>query len=128
MTPVDVFREAADRGLSLRINGEKLRVTPAERLMPDFAETLKAHRSKLLSMLALPFVMVYSKALGETIFFCQDEAIKEALIEAGAQPWEIYTRAELQILVAQNRIKPLTQAELRKVHEIKRTIGARIAG
>jgi hypothetical protein len=34
---------------------------------------------------------------------------------------------ELRILVAQNRIKPLTQAELRKIHKIKRTFGARIA-
>jgi hypothetical protein len=39
--------------------------------------------------------------------------------------WSIYIRAELQILVAQNRVAPLTQAELRKVHEIKRTFGAR---
>lgn len=127
MTPVDVLREATERGLSLKINGDKLRVTPAERLMPDFAEKLKAHKSHLLSMLGLPFVMVFSEALGETIFFCEDEATKTALVQTGADPWSIYTKDELRILVAQNRVKPLTQAELRKVHEIKRTFNARIS-
>jgi hypothetical protein len=64
--------------------------------------------------------------LGKTIFFCEDDATKAALVKAGAEPWSVYTRDELRILVAQNRIKPLTQAELRKVHQIKRTFGARI--
>jgi hypothetical protein len=71
--------------------------------------------------------MVYSEALGETIFFSEDEDTKATLIEAGAESWSIYTRAELQVLVAQNRIKPLTQAELRKVHTLKRTFDARMA-
>jgi hypothetical protein len=87
----------------------------------------RAHKWHLLSSLRLPFVMVYSETLGETIFFCQDEDTKAALIEAGAEPWSIYTRDELQVLMTQNRIKPFTQAELRKVHDIKRTLGARIA-
>ena len=56
-----------------------------------------------------------------------DEPTKTALVEAGAEPWSIYTRDELRILVAQNRVAPLSHAELRKVHEIKRTFGARIA-
>jgi hypothetical protein len=30
MTPLDVSQEATRRGLSVRINGEKSRVTPAE--------------------------------------------------------------------------------------------------
>jgi hypothetical protein len=80
-----------------------------------------------LALLRLPFVLVDSKAVGELLFFVQDEATKEALVEAGAEPWSIYTRDELQVLMTQNRIKPFTQAELRKVHDIKRTFGARIA-
>ena len=127
MTPVDVLQEAARRSLSLSVNGQKLRVTPANLLTPDFAETLKAHKWHLLSMLRCPFLMVHSESLGETIFLCEDEATKEALVEAGAEPWSVYTLDELRILVAQNRIKPLTQAELRKLHEIKRTFGAKIA-
>jgi hypothetical protein len=48
-------------------------------------------------------------------------------VAAGAEPWSIYTRAELRILVAQNRVAPLSHDELRKVHEIKRTFNARIS-
>jgi len=64
--------------------------------------------------------------LGEDLLFCRDEDTKATLIEAGAEPWSVYTRAELQVLVAQNRVAPLSQAELKKVHQIKRTFGARI--
>ena len=119
MTPIDVLREATERGLSLSVNGQKLRVSPAELLTPDFAETLKAHKWHLLSVLRWPFLMVQSESLGETIFLCEDEDTKVALVEAGASAWSIYTRDELQILVAQNRIAPLSIAELRKLHEIK---------
>ena len=73
-------------------------------------------------MLSWPFVMVHSKALETIVFFCQDEATKAALIEAGASEWSIYTRAELRVLVAHNRVAPLSHDELRKVHEIKRTL------
>jgi hypothetical protein len=45
----------------------------------------------------------------------------------GAEPWSIYTRAELQRLCVQNRVAPLSPAELRKVHEIKQAFDGRIA-
>jgi hypothetical protein len=70
--------------------------------------------------------MVYSHAVGATIFFCENGVTKSALVEAGAEPWSIYTRAELQTLCEQNRVAPLTAAELRKVHEIKRRFHGRI--
>ena len=90
-------------------------------------ERERAHKWRLLSSLRLPFVMVFSEALGEMIFFCENEPTKTARVEAGASEWSVYTRAELQILVAQNRVAPLSDDELRKVHQIKRTFGARIA-
>jgi hypothetical protein len=127
MSPTDVLKAAADRGLTLRINGEKLRVLPAEHLSPDFANTLRSYKPRLLSLLRLPFVMLYSETLEETIFFCQDEATKAALVEAGAEEWSIYTKDELRVLVAQNRVAPLSIAELRKLDEIKRTFNGRIA-
>src|SRR5215204_5205237 len=120
LTPIEVLKEAVGRGLTLKINGQKLRITPAEHLTPDFVETLRGHKWHLLAMLACPFCMVYSEAFGETLFFCKDEATRAALIEAGASEWSIYTRDELQTLCVQNRVAPLTAAELRKVHEIKR--------
>lgn len=56
----------------------------------------------------------------------EDEDTKTALIEAGTEPWSIYTLDELQILVAQNRIAPLSQDDLKKVHTLKRTFDAKI--
>jgi hypothetical protein len=69
-TPIAVMKEAAERGVTLSVNGQKLRVTPAERLTPDFYETLRQHKWHLLTMLRWPFVMAYSKAIEETVFFC----------------------------------------------------------
>ena len=65
MSPVNVLKAAADRELTLRTNGEKLRVLPAERLSRDFAEVLKAHKPALLALLTLRFVMVDSQILSE---------------------------------------------------------------
>jgi hypothetical protein len=50
-TPIAVLKEAAERGLTLSINGQKLRVTPTNRLTPDFHETLRQHKWHLLTML-----------------------------------------------------------------------------
>jgi hypothetical protein len=126
-TPAEVLLRAAQLGVKLgqRPSG-KLTFDPADRCPPDFVATLQAFKQPLLALRRLPFVLVDSEAVGELLFFCQDEATKEALVEAGAEPWSVYTRAELQILVAQNRVAPFSDAELRKVHQIKRTFGARI--
>jgi hypothetical protein len=125
---VPLLVQAAELGLKLGIKDSRtLTVEPAERCPREFADALRAHKWHLLYLLSLPFVMVYSKALEETVFFCEDEDTKAALIEAGADEWSIYTKDELRVLVAQNRVAPLSDAELRKVHEIKRTFNGRFA-
>ena len=127
-TPIALLQQAADCGLKLGLEpADTLTVDPARLCSAEFAEVLRAHKPALLALLKLPFVPVFSQMLGETIFFCEDEDTKAALIEAGASEWSIYTRDELRILCEQNRIKTFTQAELRKLQEIKRTVGARIA-
>jgi hypothetical protein len=126
LTLIEVLKRAAGHGLKLETHGDELHVIPGERVPADFVPVLKAHKAALLALLKLPFVMVDSKILGETILFCEDEDTKAALVEAGAEPWSIYTRAELRTLCVQNRVAPLTAAELRKVHEIKRTFDGRI--
>jgi hypothetical protein len=129
MTPnaITLLRQAADCGLKLSFESPNtLTVEPARLCPAEFAATLRAHKPALLALLKLPFVMVYSKALQETVFFCEDEDTKGTLVEAGADSWSIYTRDELQTLCVQNRVAPLTAAELRKVHEIKRAFDGRI--
>lgn len=128
MTAFDVLSESYDLGLTLwaKDNG-KLGFKPERLCSLEFRERLTAHKSQLLDLLqtkGLTWIEVFSERIGETIFFCKDEDTKEILIESGAKPWSIYTLHELKILVAQNRIKPLTQVDLKKLHEIKRTFRA----
>ena len=127
LTPIQVLQEASELRLTLGFEPpDTLTFQPARLCSAEFAEVLKAHKPALLTLLKLPFVMVFSQILSETIFFCEDEDTRAALVEAGAEPWRIYTKDELRVLVAQNRVAPLSPAELRKVHEIKRTFDGRI--
>jgi hypothetical protein len=132
-TPIEIFAEAVERGLKLGIElPHTLTVQPASRCSRDFADTLTQHKWHLLFLLQLPFVMAYSKLLQETIFLCQDEDTKGALIEAGADSWSIYTRPELQVLVENNRAEPFVPNELIRLHQGKRifngTFNARLNG
>jgi hypothetical protein len=128
MTIIDILQQSAERGLRLKAVGDDLHVNPARCCPPDLVPVLRAHKPHLLSLLQLPFVMVDSQILGETLFFCEDEDTKAALIEAGASEFSLYTRAELQILCEHNRIAPLSADDLRKLHEIKRTFNGRLTG
>jgi hypothetical protein len=105
MTTIEVLQKAADLGLKLGSeNGNTLTFQPSGRCPPDFTETLKAHKWRLLVPLQLLFVMVYSNVLGETIFFAEDEDTRATLVEAGALPGSVYTRDELSILVEAKRV------------------------
>ena len=127
-TTIDVLQKAAEFGLKLGFEPpDTLTFQPANRCPVEFAITLQTHKPQLLNLLRLPFCMVYSKALEETIFFCEDEATKGALIEAGAEEWSIYTKDELRVLIAHNRVKPFLPDELCKVHKLKQTFHGRIA-
>jgi hypothetical protein len=117
-TPIALLEQAADCGLRLSFEPpEALTVEPARLCLAEFAGVLQAHKPALLALLKLPFVMVYSETLEETVFFCQDETARAVLVQAGAEEWSIHTRDELRILCEQNRIKPFTQAELRKLQD-----------
>ena len=125
---VPLLCQAAELGLKLGVKDSRtLTVEPADRCPPEFADALRVHKWHLLVVLSLPFVMVFSETLEETVFFCADEHTKAALLKAGADEWSIYTKDELRVLVEQNRVAPLSPAELRKVHEIKRTFSGRIS-
>ena len=51
MTALELFQEAARLGLRLERRGDKLAVIPADRVPPDFADVLRAHKIELLSWL-----------------------------------------------------------------------------
>ena len=126
-TPVAVLQKAADLDLKLGFKPpDTLTMEAAKQWPREFAQILRDYKPRLLALLELPFVMVYSEIVNETIFFCEDEATKAALVEAGADEWSIYTRDELRILVAQNRAKPFLPDELCKLHNIKRSFRSSI--
>jgi hypothetical protein len=84
---VQVFQGAVELGLKLDIEpGDTLTVQPANRCSVEFANKLWEHKPELIALLRLPFVMVFSEILEETIFFCEDEDTRAALVEAGAEP------------------------------------------
>ena len=129
-TTIEVFQKAAELGLTLRAkdNG-KLGFKPARLCPAEFKAKLKTHKAELLTLLqakGVTWIEVHSERIGETIFFCADEATKAALVEAGAEEWSIYTKDELRILCEQNRVAPLSADELKQLHQIKRTFNARI--
>jgi hypothetical protein len=127
LTPIALLQKAAELGLKLGIEGRHtLTVAPAECCPTAFADTLKDHKWLLIDLLRLPFVMVFSKALDQTIFFCENEDTRAALVEAGADEWSIYTKDELRVLVAHNRTKPFLTDELCRLHEAKRRFQGRI--
>ena len=126
-TPITVLQKAADLDLKLGFKPPDTLTVEAAKCWPkELAETLQDHKPRLLALLRLPFCMVFSQILGETIFFCEDEQTKAALVGAGADEWSIYTRDELRILVAQNRAKPFLPDEICKLHSIKRAFSGRI--
>jgi hypothetical protein len=130
VTAFDVLSESQQAGLTLwaKDNG-KLGFKPERLCSPELREKLSAHKPQLLAMLqtkGVSWIEVFSERIGETLFFCEDEDTKAALVEAGASEWSIYTKAELRTLYAQNRITPISSAELCKLQEIKRTFNGRI--
>jgi hypothetical protein len=128
LSTIDVYQKAAALGIKLGVEPpDTLTFEPSERCPPDFTDTLRSYKPRLIALLLLPFVMVDSKAVGEILFFCADDATKVALQDAGADSFSIYTKAELQILCEQNRIAPISADELRKVHELKRTFSGKLA-
>ena len=128
LTPIALLQKAADLGLKLGVEGRHtLTVQPASHCPPDFAATLREHKPDLLALLRLRFLIVRSAVLNESVFFANDEATKTALVNAGAESGSIYTCEELRLLVEQHRCKPITAAELLRIHAAKRTFNARIA-
>src|SRR6266446_6336149 len=55
MSVVEVYQEAARRGLTLKPMGpDKLAVIPGRFCSPEFANTLRAHKAGLLALLTEP--------------------------------------------------------------------------
>ena len=126
LTPILVLKRAVFLGLKLGTDADgMLTAQPFSECPHEFREVLREHKTALVALLRLPFVMVYSKALGEMIFVCEDDDTRETLIDAGAQD-VIYTRDQLRILIEHNRARPFVPDELIRLHDAKKLFNAKI--
>ena len=127
---VPLLQQAAELGLKIEVKDSRtLTVEPADRCPPEFADALRIHKWHLLAVLTWPFVMVNSQTLEQTVFLCEDDTTKAALIEAGtAEEFSDLHSRRLARSYANTIALRLSRAdELCKIHEIKKTLNARIS-
>jgi hypothetical protein len=122
VTACDLLVKALERGLTLLARGDRLAVRPDSLLTTEFVEMLRAHKPELLRLLNLTFIVVQSEVLGETVLFVPDDQTKHKVVASGAEPGNVYTRAELAVLVDQR----ITADELRLIHKAKRRFNGKI--
>jgi hypothetical protein len=76
---------------------------------------IRQHKSALLELLRLDFLVVQFDTLNATVFWTPNEATKESLAAAGADLGSIYTVSELEQLVHRR----VTTNELPLIHAAK---------
>jgi len=107
MTPLELYREAARRGLRLEPRGDKLAVIPASLCPPEFAALLRQHKSEILSWFetrdaglapdCLPWLHVASQILAGEFDGC-DSSTRESLTIGLRSLTHTFTRRSLERL------------------------------
>jgi hypothetical protein len=100
----------------LRIADGELRMALPANCSSELKDTIRQHKSALVQLMGLTFLIVWSQVLNTIVFFAADDSTAESLVSAGAERGSIYTREELEVLV-RGRVKA---KELRRLHEAKR--------
>jgi hypothetical protein len=119
---VEVLLRVAAIDGRLGVAGDKLRMLLPNDCASDLKDAIRQHKSVLLEVLQLTFVVVQSGALSATVFFVPDEATKEKLVTAGAEQGSIYSAAELEELI---RCR-VTGAELPLIHSAKHEFNGQV--
>jgi hypothetical protein len=115
MTPIDVLLSVAETDGRLGLAGTKLRLLLPVNCPPALSNAVHAQRPALLHLLQLNFLIVHSEVRSLTLFWAPDETTKESLVAAGAKVGNVYTNAELEVLV-RRRVRI---AELPAIHAAK---------
>ncbi len=121
-TPIEVLLAVAGSGGNLGIMGDKLRMLLPADCPPELKEVIRQHKPALLELLRLNFLIVRSETLNATLFWTPDEATKESLATAGADPGNIYTTSELEQLVHRR----VTVEELPLIHAAKKRFSGKL--
>ena len=121
-TPIEVLLAVDGGGGKLGIMGDKLRMLLPADCPPELKEAIRQHKPGLLELLRLNFLVVRSDTLNATVFWTPDQATKESLAVAGADPGSIYTASELEQLVGRR----VTVGELPLLHAAKRRFSGKV--
>ena len=121
-TPIEVLLAVDGGGGKLGITGDKLRMLLPADCPPELKGAIRQHKSALLELLRLDFLVVRSDTLNATLFWTPDEAAKDSLAAAGAELGSIYTASELEQLVRQR----VTTNELPLIHAAKQRFRGKV--
>ena len=122
-TPVDVLLAVAGVGGRLGVADDRLRMLLPADCPAELKDAIRQHKSALLELLRLDFLMVRSDTLNTTVFWTPDEATKDSLFTAGADSGSIYTASELGQLVHLR----ITANELPLIHAAKQRLKGKVA-
>ena len=125
-TPVSTLLAVAATGGRLR-PGEagKLRMLLPASATDELKAAVRHHKSALLELLKLEFLIIESAALGGAIlFWAPDDDTKISLVQFGADASAVYTAEELRLLAN----KRVTVPELAAIHASRRAFGGRVTG
>ena len=75
-TPIETFLEVERIGGRLGSADDKLRMLLPADCPPELKEAIRQHKSGLLELLRLNFLVVRSETLNTTVFWTPDEATK----------------------------------------------------
>lgn len=121
-TALETYLAVASIGGMLGSAGDKLRMLLPSDCSPQLKDAIRLHKVVLLELQRLNFWVVRSDTLNATVLWTHDEAAKESLVAAGAEPGSIYTVAELDQLV-QCRV---TTVELPLIHAAKQSFSGKL--
>jgi hypothetical protein len=121
-TPIELLLAVIGIGGKLEIAGDRLRMLLPADCPPDLKDAIRQHKAALVDLLRLTFLVVRSGTLGTTVLWAPDEATKESLAAAGANPGYIYTADELAQLVHRR----VTVGELQQIHSAKQRFGGKL--
>jgi hypothetical protein len=121
-TPVEVFLAVAGGGGKLGSTGDRLRMLLPADCPPELKDAIRQHKPALLELLRLDFLVVRSDTVNATLFWTPDEATKESLAAAGADPGSIYTASELERLIHRR----VTVGELPLIHAAKERFSGKV--
>ncbi len=121
-TPVDILLAVAEIDGQLGIVGDKLRILLPANCAPELKDAIRQQKPAMLDLLRLDFLVVRSSVINSFVLWTPDEATKQSLIAAGARRTNIYTLAELDLLVDGRT----SAAELPLIHAAKQRFSGKV--